>query len=141
MKKFFILAGVVLAVVSCSSFAPIKVSAGDQCMRCRRIIQDPNLAGELVYSRGWIEKFRTPACMAKYVVADRDGGHDAYVTDYRSGKFVRAERATYVPVVLDRNTGETDYRAFRLKADADAAARELQTTAVDWQTVVERARS
>jgi len=141
MKKFFILAGVVLAAASCSSIAPVKVSAGDQCMRCRRIIQDPNLAGELVYSRGWIEKFRAPGCMAKYIAAYPDGDRDAYVTDFPSGKFVRAGAATYVPVVLDRNTGETDYRAFRVKAVAEAAARDLQTTTVDWQTVVERARS
>lgn len=141
MKKAIVLASAIMAFVSCGSIAPVRVSAGDQCVRCRRTIQEVNLAGELVYSRGLVEKFRAPGCMAKYVASYPDADRDAYVTDYTSGRFVKASSASYVPVLLNRDTGETDYRAYKVEAEAAAAARELHTTVVDWQTVVARARS
>ena len=45
-----------------------------------------------------------------------------------------------MPVLLNRDTGESDYRAFLSKADADAAAFELHTAPIDWKTVIEKAR-
>jgi hypothetical protein len=44
-----------------------------------------------------------------------------------------------VPEVVDRNTGETDYRAFRQQADADRAASELNATWVRWTDVLGKA--
>ncbi len=127
------------AVASCSSIAPVRISAGDQCVRCRRYIQDTRLAGEMVYPGGLVEKFRAPGCMAKYLAAYPAPTADVYVTDFTSRKLVAASRAVYVPVLLDRNTGETDYRAYTVRADADAAARELDSQVVDWTTVLDRA--
>ena len=60
--------------------------------------------------------------------------------DHVTGKWIRPERALFVPVLLNRNTGESDYHAFLSKADADAVASALQTVPVDWKTVVEKAR-
>jgi len=131
-----------LAIVaaSCSSVAPVKITAGDQCVRCRRIIQDARFGGELVYKGGLVEKFKAPGCMAKYLAMYPATTASIFVTDFSSGRFVNASDAVYVPVLMDRNTGETDYRAYKVKADADGAARELQTTPVDWSAVVQRAR-
>jgi hypothetical protein len=131
-----------LAIVaaSCSSVAPVKITAGDQCVRCRRIIQDARFGGELVYKGGLVEKFKAPGCMAKHLAMYPATTASICVTDFSSGRFVNASDAVYVPVLMDRNTGETDYRAYKAKADADGAARELQTTPVDWSTVVHRAR-
>jgi hypothetical protein len=135
-----VLLGTALVAAACGTVAPVKINAGDQCVRCRRIIQDTRIAGELVYKGGLVEKFRAPGCMAKYLATYPATEATTFVTDYTSGKFVEAPEATYVPVVVDRNTGESDYRAYRLKADADAAARELQVAPVDWNTVLQKAR-
>ena len=63
-----------------------------------------------------------------------------FVTDYSTGKMVSPDRAVFVPVVVDRNTGERDYIAYLKTADADAAAQEAHTQTVSWDIVLERAR-
>jgi copper chaperone NosL len=136
-----LLMGVALVAASCSTIAPVKVNAGDQCIRCRRTIQGTRMAGELVYKGGLVEKFRAPGCMAKYLATYPATVATVFVTDFTSGKFVKASEATYVPVLVDPNTGETDYRAYKLRAEADAASRELQATAIDWNAVLQKARS
>jgi hypothetical protein len=135
------LVAVGLLSVACGSIAPVKIATGDQCARCRRTIQDRQLAGEVVYSGGLVEKFRAPLCMAKSLTTDPDAAGTAYVTDYTSGKFIKASAAAYVPVLLNRDTGETDYRAYQHRTDADAFARELHATVVSWDAVLEKARS
>jgi len=63
------------------------------------------------------------------------------VSDYTAGKMIAPEAAYFVPLTVNVNTGERDYRAYRLKTVADLAAADLNTTPVDWTTVLERARS
>ena len=139
LRIFLALAAAALA--SCSTIAPVKVTAGDQCFQCRRIIQDERLAGEVVGGGGFVAKFRAPGCMAKYLAAHPEENGTVFVTDYASGRMVRPDAAFFVPVLLDRNTGERDYRAYRDRAAADAAATEAQSAPVDWRTVIEKARS
>ena len=129
-------------VLSCSSVAPVKVMAGDQCFRCRRYITNDRLATEtIVGDRSYfVSKYRGPGCMAKYLVAHPDEKPVIYVTDYTSGRMIRPGAAFYVPEVVDRHTNETEYRAYRQQADADAAAAELHTTPVSWDTVLDQAR-
>jgi hypothetical protein len=102
------------------------------------MITDTNLAAERV--TGFVEKFRAPGCMARYVVAHPDETGPIFVTDYGTGKMIVADKAYYVPVTLDATTGETDYRAYHLKVEADQAAVVFHTAPVDWQTVLDRAR-
>lgn len=139
MKRTLLLGLVSLVALSCSAVAPVRVNAGDQCFRCRRVIGEPRVAGEIV-NGGLTTKYRGPGCLAKYLAAHADETGVLFVTDFTTGKMLRPEKAVYVPVVVDRSTGETDYRAFRLRADADAAAGELKTSPVDWNTVLEQAR-
>jgi hypothetical protein len=115
-----VVAGVTL--MSCSSVAPIKVNAGDQCFRCRRTIQDARLAAETITPNGFVSKFRAPGCMAKYLVSHPDETGAIYVTDYTTGKMFSPEVGWFVPVLLNRDTGERDYRAYRNQADANSAA-------------------
>jgi len=132
----------VLAVVasatlmSCTSVAPMKVNAGDQCFRCRRTIQEARLAGETIDNNGFVSKFRTPGCMATYLASHPDEKSTIYVTDYTTGKMVRPESAWFVPVLVNRDTGERDYRAYRQEADAIAAARDAHEAPVPWNTVM-----
>jgi len=131
----------VLAAVSCSSFAPVKITAGDQCFRCRRTIADARMAGEVI-TGSFVSKFRAPGCMATYLVDHpADANATMYVTDYPSGKMIAPAAAFFVPVLMNRDTGERDYRAYRLQRDADAAAAELGTASLTWPTVLAKARS
>ena len=128
-----------LVVLSCSAIGPVKVNAGDQCFRCRRSIVEPRVAAEMIQG-SMVTKYRGPGCLAKYLMAHQDETGRLVVTDFVTGKFIAPEKAAYVQVLLDRNTGETDYRAFAKTTDADAAAREANVTAVDWNTVLDKAR-
>jgi len=126
-------------LTSCSSITPVKVNAGEQCFRCRRAILDERLAGETIDRNGFVSKFRAPGCMAKYLAAHPNETGTVFVTDYATGKMISPEQAFFVPVVLDRNTGERDYRAYRLDAAAGAAAAREGTVAVTWKTVLDKA--
>jgi hypothetical protein len=139
-KKLWLLSAAIV-VVACGTIAPVKVAQGDQCIGCRRYIHDTRLASELVYSGGLIEKFKGPACMARYLTSHPAAIGTTYVTDYASGKFVKAVDAVFLPVLVDRDTGESEYRAYQRRADADDAARELGATVVDWEFVLAKARS
>ena len=137
------LIGVALAAFltpACSSVRPVAIHAGDQCFRCRRPIVERAMAAELMDGNRFASKFRAPGCMAKYLVSHPDETGTTFVTDYATGRWIRPERALFVPVVLNRDTGESDYHAFLGKADADAAASERHTVPVDWTTVMEKAR-
>src|SRR5262245_16297754 len=129
-----------LAAASCSSHAPVKIAAGDQCFRCRRYISNERVGAETIDSNLFVSKFRGPGCLAKYLVAHPDDASTVYVTDYTTGKMIAPDAAMYVTDVVDRKTGETDYRAYRIKAGADAYAAEAQTTPIGWDAVLERAR-
>lgn len=138
-SRLVLLGAASLLVSSCSAIAPVRINAGDQCFRCKRIISDTRLATEQIQG-GLTSKYRAPGCMAKYLVAHPDEGGTLFVTDYATGKMIPPAEAIFVPVLLDRNTGEADYQAYKTSADASAAAQELATTPVDWQTVLDRAR-
>ena len=130
-----------LVGVSCSSFAPVAVSTGDQCFRCRRMISDRYLAAEMIDRNGFVSKYRGPACLAKYLADHPDETATLFATDYATGRMFSPGQLLFVPVVLDRATGESDYQAYRLKGDAFSLAERDHTTPVDWQTVLARARS
>lgn len=130
-----------LLTLSCSSARPIAVRAGDQCFRCRRPIVETSMAAELMDGNRFGSKFRAPGCLAKYLVDHPGETGTTFVTDYASGKWMRTDQALFVPVLLNRNTGEADYHAFLNKADADAASAESRVAPIDWKTVLEKARS
>jgi hypothetical protein len=129
-----------LLTLSCSSVRPMAIHDGDQCFRCRRPIVEKAMAAELM-DGNLGSKFRAPGCMAKYLVDHPGETGTTFVTDYATGKWVRPERALFVPILLNRNTGESDYDAFLSKTDADAAAAVSHTVPIDWATVLEKARS
>jgi hypothetical protein len=129
-----------VALVSCSSVAPVKVAAGDQCFRCRRSIINERVATETIDSNHFASKFRGPGCMAKYLVAHPEETPTIFVTDYSTGRMIAPQQAFYVPELVDRNTGETEYRAYRQQAHAGAFAAEVHATPVTWDAVLEKAR-
>jgi hypothetical protein len=52
----------------------------------------------------------------------------------------RPAGAFFVAEVVDRNTGETEYRTYRNEDEARSAAAELHTTALSWDEVLDTAR-
>jgi hypothetical protein len=142
MRRVYLMAPAVMAVAlsSCSSITPVKVSAGDQCFRCRRAIMDERLAGETIDANRFVSKFRAPGCLAKYLAGHPNETGTVFVTDYATGKMISPDTALFVPIVLDRNTGEREYRAYRLRPDANVAAGGLGSVPIDWKTVLDKAR-
>jgi hypothetical protein len=141
MKKLTV-AGIaigVLLVLSYSAVRPIAIQAGDQCFRCRRPIVERAMAAELMDGNRLASKFRAPGCLAKYLADHPEETGTIFVTDFTTGKWIRPEQARFVPVVVNSDTGESDYRAFFRKADAEAAALALHTTPIDWKTVMSHA--
>jgi hypothetical protein len=144
MRRLSLITGVsfgALIMLSCTTVSPVAVHAGDQCFRCRRPIVETAMAAELLDGNRMATKFRAPGCMAKYLAAHPDETGATVVTDYATGKWIPADRALFVPILLNRNTGESDYRAFLNPADADAAAAELHAVPVNWNGVIGKARS
>lgn len=130
-----------LLMVSCSSVRPVAIHDGDQCFRCRRPIIEKAMAAELMDGNRFASKFRAPGCMAKYLVDHPDETGTTFVSDYATGKWLRPDGALFVPILLNRDTGESDYHAFASKADAAAAAADAHTAPIDWKTVLDKARS
>ncbi len=110
---------------ACSSIQPVAVQVGDRCLRCRRSIGDLRVAGEIVDRMRAPFPFRTAGCMAKYVkVTPAENITAIFVTDYRTGRMLQADDAWFVPTQLTQPDGkkvESDYLAFRSRADAEAA--------------------
>ncbi len=129
-----------LLTVSCSSVRPVAIHDGDQCFRCRRPIIEKTMAAELM-DGNLASKFRAPGCIAKYLVDHPNETGTIFVTDFATGKWVSPDAALFVPIVMDRNTGESDYHAFASKAAAAAAAADAHTAPIDWKTVLDKARS
>lgn len=128
------------STVSCSSIKPVAVHEGDVCFRCRRTISDAKLAGELLDGPRFASKFRTPGCLATYLADHPTETGTIFVTDYATGGMMRPDGAFFVPFV-NRDTGERDYRAYKAKSDADAAAAEVHSELVGWKAVLDKARS
>jgi hypothetical protein len=78
--------------------------------------------------------------MATYLADHPNESPVVYVTDYTSGRMVRPSRVLFVSEITDRNTGERDYRAYLDEQEARAAAEELDTEPVTWDTVLAKAR-
>ncbi|MBI2835172.1 MAG: hypothetical protein HYX76_12175 [Acidobacteria bacterium] len=131
-----------LLLGACSSLTPIPIQSTDMCFRCGRPIADVKLGAEMIDSGGHVFKFRTPGCLAQFVQVQKPAGvRGLFVTDFSTGKLVRAESALYVRVEVDPQTRELDYRAFRSVNAAVAAGKENKSSAIDWSAVLVQARS
>jgi hypothetical protein len=113
--------------------APLQ--AGDRCFRCQRAITDRSIAVEGVARAGEdVRKFKTVACMLKYL-RESDDPLDILVTDFSSRRFTQARFATYVRTTIDKDTGQIDYAAFRVPADAQRFAANTGAALLDWNAV------
>jgi hypothetical protein len=140
MRRTIVLALFVLAV-GCSQLTPARIVSGDVCERCKAVISDTRLAGEIIDTGLNVLKFRTVGCMAQFVNQNAGRASAIFVTDYKSGKLVRATQAVFVRATIDEKTRAEDYLAFSNVGDATAAAREERGAVVDWPSVLARTAS
>jgi copper chaperone NosL len=137
-----ILLALTLAVAGCASAKPVNVVTGEACWRCRQPINDKRLAGEVLAPNGLASKFRTVHCMSTWIAQQKTQLEGAlYVTDYGTGKWVRAERATYVRTVVNPNTMARDFVAFLDQDKAEEKARADNGTLATWDDVLAYGRS
>jgi hypothetical protein len=119
---------------------PDTIAAGEICYRCHRVITESRLAAEIM-DRNLPTKYKTAGCMARYAASHPDAASRYYVTDFASGGLIEAERAYFVPALINDRTGERDYRAYVSRSSANDAAQVLGTSVVTWTIVVSRAKA
>jgi catabolite regulation protein CreA len=129
-----------LLAAGCSSAGPLPIQVGDLCFNCRRPIMDVHMAGEIITQNNQALKFKSAACMAKYIKANEDLVKVVYVTDYTTGRMIKAASATFVPfVTVERYVKTTDYAAYYAREGASAFAAERNSTLMTWKDVLARA--
>ncbi|MBS1818469.1 MAG: hypothetical protein JSU08_11100 [Acidobacteria bacterium] len=119
---------------------PQTIGEGEVCFKCRRVITNAKLAAEIM-DRNLPTKYKTPGCMAAYAAHHPSGKARYYVTDFVSGGLIEAERAFFVPVVVNDKTNERDYRAYYSHGMADIAAQVGGSQVLRWDDLVGRARA
>ena len=129
----------VFLAMSCQRM-PESIAEGEICYRCRRVITEDRLAGEILTPDVPL-KYKAPLCMARFVVSTPLSDRARIlVTDFATGAMIAADRAWYVPIIVDSYTHEAEYRAYRSRHVAEQAAGELGVGAVKWQSVMAHAR-
>jgi copper chaperone NosL len=137
-----ILLTLAFAVAGCAAAKPVNVVTGEACWRCRQPINDKLLAAEILSSNGLASKFRTIHCMSTWIAQQKTTPEGtSYVTDYGTGKWVRAERATYVHTIVNQNTMARDFVAFLDQDEAEDKARADNSAIATWDEVLARGRS
>lgn len=136
---------VVLALIlaACATVQPVPVKSGDNCYRCREPIVNLRLATEFVDANGRAYKFKCPGCIAAYLAEHAEEQPKAvFVTDYPTGKMLRAESATFVRFVMNADRNQMDFAAFRDVKQAMEFAKEQKTAATaDWPGVLRSAKA
>jgi hypothetical protein len=135
--RWFSVISLAFILAGCSSVQPLPVKSGDICYRCREPILEVRLATEFIDATGGAYKFKCPGCITKYLAEHPDERpKGVFVTDFPSGKMLRADSAVYVRFKVDGNRGEVDYAAFRDRKDAAAFAAERKADPpIDWAGV------
>jgi hypothetical protein len=124
-----------LLVCACGSLTPVPIKAGDTCDSCGKMITNVKIAAEAISPKGSVVKFRTPDCLAKYARAHPEEVEAKFVTDYRTGRFIRPESATYVRAMVDEETFERAYVAFGNVKDAVDFGKQNSSMPVDWLAI------
>ncbi|MBI4477646.1 MAG: nitrous oxide reductase accessory protein NosL [Acidobacteria bacterium] len=138
----WLLFGLGVVLIACSSVQPVPIKHGATCYRCRRPIEDLKMAAEIIDQNHQVYTYRTAGCMAKYLTEHAEENPLAvFVTDSVSGKMLNATSALYVRATVDPRTSERDFVAFSNVQQAVAFARDNNGSAIDWAAVMAHTRS
>ena len=138
-RAMLLMAGLVM--VACSGMQPVQIAAGDVCFRCRKMINEPRTAAEVIDKDGRAYKFRTVGCMAKFLKANSTQTFEGiFATDYSTGRLVKVTAVKFVPTMLgEGRERELDYVAYYTDEGAADAARRENTTPIQWDGVLSAA--
>jgi hypothetical protein len=125
-------------LTACSSVGPVAIHAGEVCYNCGRPITNVQLAAETIGAAGQPMKFRTVGCMARYLDQHSEPMQGIFVTDYQSGRMVRAQTATFVRADIDDVTHERDYYAFTDVRSAVEFGQAHETSPIDWLSIMQQ---
>jgi hypothetical protein len=130
----------VFTFISCRTAAPETIAAGETCFRCRRVITDERLAAEML-NNNLPTKYKSPACIARYIKGHPTEDMQIWVTDYTSGVMIDPQYAYFVPFTINDKTGEHDFKAFLYKDAALREAKALGVGAVRWSVVLDKSNT
>jgi hypothetical protein len=135
-RAMLLMAGLVM--VACSGMQPVQIAAGDVCFRCRKMINEPRIAAEVIDKDGRAFKFRTAGCMAKFLKANPNEKFDGlFATDFATGRLVKVSAVKFVPTMLGEGRDRAlDYVAYYAEEGAAEAARRENTTPIQWDAVL-----
>ena len=128
LKKSLIIAGSVLAFMSCQQSGPKDFLLGkDQCDNCRMTITEQKYATQLITQKGRAYKFDDIMCMNMYESSNPDKATNAktYVIDFPSGKFLEKAKATFIKGGSIKSPMGGNTQAYQDKAAAQKAAATL----------------
>jgi hypothetical protein len=124
MRAFATILVLSAVLTGCAPPRAVNVVAGEACERCRRPILNERLAAEHVGANGFALKFRTIHCMSTWLAKHPMASEDfLYVANFARDGWIRADRASFVRVIVNPNTMERDFIAFADSALAAEAAR------------------
>lgn len=125
-----------VVLIACSTLEPAPIRAGDMCVQCKRPITNVKVAAAVVDTAGNTLKFGTVSSMATYLSKNPGPTAGFFVTDYPTGRMLRAQYATFVRGVVDEETRELDYFAFAQVKQAVEFASDRTTSPVDWLAIM-----
>jgi hypothetical protein len=136
----FIAIALAAFAAACSSLSPVPIKAGEICYRCRSVINEPKHAAEMISPGGLVSPFKSPDCIAKYVVEHPNDKSAVFVSDSETGRMLTPDRLFFVHTT-NLDNGKEDFLAFASEKAAVSAAVEHKTTAVKWTDVLQHARA
>lgn len=125
-----------LLLTACSSMTPVTIQAGETCHGCGRPIGNVRLAAETIDAAGQVLKFHSVGCVARYLTEHPGPASTVLVTDYQTGRMVRAQTATFVRADIDAATHERDYYAFVNVRDAIEFGKAREASPIDWFAIM-----
>jgi copper chaperone NosL len=127
-----------VALLACSSLQPLPIRSGETCYGCRQSIGEPRIATEMIDANGHAFKFDSVECLGRYINEHPDEKvAGVFVTDFKTGRLIGATHATFAKGNADPRTMMKVYAAFASSDDAQAFAKEQNSTPGDWKTVLQ----
>ena len=118
---------------------PIEIMSEDMCSFCKMAISEKRFASELLTQDGEVFKFDDIGCMLRF---RKSHGHPesvvaTFVLDYETRKWLKAEEAYFVKSKEFKTPMGGNVVAFKMGADAAAAADRTQGVSLRYAALLE----
>src|SRR5688572_11735592 len=142
MNARLVLAMSLALSVSCFRGPGALVVGEDACDYCRMTITDPRYGGQVVTSRGRVLSFDAVECLASYVAEGEPSEiRSIHVSDYGSGRMIRADEAVFVRGKLQSSMGQGFVALAAPDPSLPASRSEFGAEVLRWTDVLADART